>query len=76
MCGDKFTDAEVFVLRYELLRTTPDPLQAAEILRDFVAIQGYGVSAKTALDAASRIGASGCSFAAVHEALEAVALVM
>jgi hypothetical protein len=76
MYGDKFTEAEVSVLRYQLLRSMADPLQLAEILRDFAVTQGYGVSAKTALDAATRIGASGCSFAAVHEALEAVALVM
>lgn len=76
MYGDKFTDSEVSVLRYQLLRTMADPLELAEILRDFAATQGYGVSAKTALDAATKIGASGCSFAAVQEALEAVALVM
>ena len=75
MFGEKFTDSEVSVLRYQLLRM-PDPLGAAEILRDFVSNQGYGVSSNTALDAATRIGASGCSFAAIQEALEAVALVM
>jgi hypothetical protein len=76
MCGDKFTDAEVSVLRHKLRRMMPDPLELAEILRDFVATQGYGVSSITALDAATRIGAAGCSFTAVHEALEAVALAM
>jgi hypothetical protein len=53
-----------------------DPLEVAEILRDFVVTQGYGVSSTTALDAATRIGASGCSFATIQEALETVALVM
>ena len=76
MMIEKFTDAEVSVLRYQLLRTMADPLEVAEILRDFVVTQGYGVSSATALDAASRIGASGYSFATIHEALEAVALVM
>ncbi len=76
MYGEKFTDSEIAVLRYQLLRTMADPLELAEILRDFAVTQGYGVSATTALDAASKIGASGCSFAAVQEALEAVALVM
>jgi len=76
MCDEKFTDAEVSVLRYQLLRTMSDPMEVAEILRDFVVSQGYGVSSNTALDAATRIGASGCSFATIHEALEAVALVM
>jgi hypothetical protein len=76
MHGEKFTNSEVSVLRYQLLRTFPDPLEVAEILRGFVVTQGYGISSTTALDAATRIGASGCSFAAVQEALEAVALVM
>ena len=76
MVIEKFTDAEVSVLRYQLLRTMADPLEVAEILRDFVVTQGYGVSSTTALDAATRIGASGCSFATIQEALETVALVM
>jgi hypothetical protein len=76
MCGEKFNDAEVSVLRYQLLRTMADPLEVAEIVRDFVVTQGYGVSSNTVLDAATRIGASGCSFATIQEALEVVALVM
>ena len=76
MCGEKFTDAQLAVLRYELLQMMADPLQVAEIVRDFVVTQGYGVSSTTALDAATRIGASGCSLATIQEALEAVALVM
>jgi len=76
MMIEKFTDAEVAVLRYQLLRTMADPLEVAEILRDFVVTQGYGVCSTTALDAAARIGASGYSFATIHEALETVALVM
>jgi len=36
MIIEKFTDAEVAVLRYQLLRTMADPLEVAEILRDFV----------------------------------------
>jgi hypothetical protein len=76
MMIEKFTDAEVAVLSYQLLRTMADPLEVAEILRDFVVTQGYGVSSTTALDAATRIGASGCLFATIQEALETVALVM
>ena len=76
MYGDKFTDAEVAVLRYQFLRLMSDPLEVADTLREFVVTQGYGVCSKTAVDAATRIGASGCSFAAIHEALESVALVM
>jgi len=76
MCGAKFTDADVSGLRRQLLRTVLDPLGVAEILRDFVVTQGYGSSSNTVLDAATRIGASGCSFATIQEALEVVALVM
>ena len=76
MMIEKFTDAQVSVLRYQLLRTMADPLEEAAILRDFVVTQGYGVSSTTALDAATRIGASGYSFATIQEALETVALVM
>ena len=76
MCGEKFTDAEVSALKCRLRRIMGDPLEVAEILRDFVVTQGYGVSSTTALDAATRIGASGCSFTTIQEALETVALVM
>ena len=76
MLNEKFTDAEVSVLRSQILRRMPDPLELADILMDFVASQGYGVSSNTALDAATRIGASGCSFGTIQEALDSVALVM
>ena len=76
MFGEKFTSAEVSVLRYKLLRRIPDPLELADILMDFVVSQGYGVSSSMALDCAMKIGASGCSFATIQEALESVALVM
>jgi len=76
MRGEKFTDAEVSVLRYQILRRMPDPLELADILMDFIVGQGYGVSSNTALDAATRIGASGCSFGTIQEALESMALAM
>ena len=72
----KFTTAEVTSVRQQLLERIPDPLEIAEILQIFLTDRGYGVSATTALDAASKVGASGCSFAAVQAELEAVALVM
>jgi hypothetical protein len=76
MFGEKFTSADVSVLRDRLLRRIPDPLELADILMDFVVTQGYGVSSSMALDFATKIGASGCSFATIQEALESVALVM
>ena len=54
MFGEKFTDAEVSILRYKLLRRIPDPLELADILMDFVVSQGYGVSSSMALDCAMK----------------------
>ena len=76
MTAEKFTRAEVAVVREELLRRVPDPFELAEILQGFLVDRGFGVSANSALDAASKIGAAGCSLAAVHAELESVALVM
>ncbi len=75
MVADKFTRAEVTALRQELMEI-PDPFLNAEALRAFLASRGYGVSCNRALDAASKMGAAGCSFAAIQAELEAVALVM
>ncbi len=76
MTAEKFTKAEVGVIREELLRRVPDPFEFAEILQGFLVDRGFGVSSNSALDAASKIGAAGCSLAALHAELEAVALVM
>jgi hypothetical protein len=76
MTINKFTSADVAALRQQLLDRTPDPFENAEVLRSFLMHRGYGVTANTALDAASKMGAAGCSFATVQSELEAVALVM
>ena len=76
MIMEKFTKAEVSDLRKQLLQTILDPLEIAEILQCFLMSRGYGVSSHMALDAASKVGAAGCSMAAVQKELEAVALVM
>lgn len=76
MISKKFTRIEVSEIREELLRRVPDPFELAEILQGFVIGRGFGISANTALDAASKIGAAGCSMAVVQAELEAVALVM
>ena len=75
MLAEKFTRADVAALRQELL-DIPDPFQNAEVLHDFLACRGYGVSSASALEAAGKMGAAGCSFAAIQAQLEAVALVM
>lgn len=76
MTINKFTTADVFALRQQLVEKIPDPFEIAEILKSFLMCRGYGVCSNTALDAASKMGASGCSFSAVQAELEAVALVM
>jgi len=76
MITEKFTNAELADLRDQLQQTVPDPLQIAEILQCFLMSRGYGVSSNMALDAASKMGAAGCSMAAVQKELETVALVM
>jgi hypothetical protein len=76
MVCKKFTKFEVSEIREELLRRVPDPFEIAEILQGFLIGRGFGISTNTALDAASKIGAAGCSIAAVQAELEAVALVM
>ena len=76
MTYQKFSIAEVSAIREQLLQRIPDPFEIAEILQGFLVDHGFGVSSNTALDAASKIGASGCSFATVQTQLEAVALVM
>jgi hypothetical protein len=72
----KFSAAEVTLVRQQLLERIPDPLEIAEILQAFLTGHGYGVSTTTVLDAARKVGASGCAFAALQAELEAVALVM
>jgi hypothetical protein len=76
MATDKFTVAEVTALRNELMQRMLDPSEAAELLQVFLMGRGYGVSPEAAMDAASRMGAAGCSMAAISKELEGVALVM
>ena len=76
MLANKFTTAEVSAIRDRLMRRIPDPFVAAEIVQDFLVGRGFGISSNAALDAAVKIGASGYSFAAFQNELEAVALVM
>jgi hypothetical protein len=76
MTAEKFTTAELAIFREELLKRVPDPFELAEILQGFLVDRGFGISTNSALDAASKVGAAGCSLAALHAELEAVALVM
>jgi hypothetical protein len=73
---EKFSTTELSVLRNELMQNGLDSWQAAELFQVFLAGRGYGVSPSTALDAASRIEASGCSIEVMQKELEGLALVM
>jgi len=76
MVVNKFSKTEVSAIRDQLLTRMSDSFEIAEILKGFLVDRGFGISSNAALDAASKIGASGFSFAALQAQLEAVALVM
>jgi len=53
-----------------------DSREAAELLQVFLMGRGYGVSPQAAMDAAGRVGMSGCSIPVLQHELESLALVM
>ncbi len=73
---EKFSTTELSALRNELIQTTLDCWQAAELFQVFLMGRGYGVSAGEALSAATRVEGSGCSLAVIQRELEGLALVM
>ena len=74
---ERFTTTELSALRNDLLRQRMlDSFEAAEFLRVFLTGRGYGVSPEAALDAAGRVGTSGCSLPVLERELEGLALVM
>jgi len=74
---EKFTATELSVLRSDLLAgSLADSREAAELLQVFLMGRGYGVSPQAALDAAGRVGMSGCSIPVLQHELESLALVM
>ena len=74
--GEKFNIAEISELRTELLKGGLDSLQSAELLQLFLTGRGYGVAPDAALDAASRVGGSGCSLDVIRTELNKIARVM
>jgi len=74
--GEKFTMTEISELRSELVRGGLDAMQAAELLQIFLMGRGYGVAPDAALDAASRMGGSGCSVDVIRTELNKIARVM
>ncbi len=73
--AEKFSVAEVAVLRNQLLESGIDAWDAARLLQAFLMGRGYGVSPEAALDAASKMEGSGCAFEVMKKELEGIALV-
>jgi hypothetical protein len=75
--AEKFSVNELSILRSDLLQgSMSDSREAAELLQVFLMGKGYGVSPEAALDAAGRVGMSGCSIPVLQHELESLALVM
>ena len=74
---DRFTATELAALRSDLLQGGMiDSYEAAELLQVFLMGRGYGVSPKSALDAAGRVEMAGCALPVLQYELENLALVM
>ncbi len=76
MIAERFSMPEMAALRNELLQGGLDCLQSAELLQVFLMGRGYGVSPQAAVDAAGRVGGSGCSLECIQKELEGLALAM
>jgi hypothetical protein len=76
MVVEKFSGSELTALRSEVLGSTLDARQAAELFQMFLMGRGYGVSPQAARDAATVFGGSGCSIESLQRELEKIALVM
>ncbi len=74
--AEKFSPPELAALRSELLHSSLDSRQAAELFQIFLMGRGYGVSPQAAWDAATRVGGAGCSLESLQQELEKIALVM
>jgi hypothetical protein len=75
--AERFSVTELSVLRNDLLQgSLADSREAAELLQVFLMGRGYGVSPQAAMDAAGRVGMSGCSIPVLQHELENLALVM
>jgi hypothetical protein len=73
---EKFPIADLSGLREELMQSTLDSWQAADLISNFLSDRGYGVSNHEARGAASRIESVGCSIQCMQEEFEKIALVM
>jgi len=73
---EKFSSTDLSALRSDLLQSGLDSWQAADLLSNFLAGRGYGVSNHDARHAASRLESVGCSLVCMQQELEKLALVM
>jgi hypothetical protein len=72
---EKFSAAELTILRNELLRGQLDSWQAADLAANFLAGHGYGASAENLREAITSIEMSRCSIDCLQAALEGVAYI-
>lgn len=73
---EKFTPSDLIQLRGELLSSGVDSFQAAQIVSNFLAGRGYGVSADEARVVVSNIESFHTSADSIQAELERVARVM
>jgi hypothetical protein len=73
---EKFPAAELAGLRTELLQSSVDSWQAAELVTTFLAGRGYGVNPVMVREAVLRLEGAMCSIECMQLELERVAYVM
>jgi hypothetical protein len=73
---ERFTQADLIRLRNQLVNSSIDSFQAAQIVSSFLSGRGYGVSQHEARIAASRIDTPRCTVERMQTELERVARVM
>ena len=73
---EKFSAADLAALREELLRSHLDTWQAADVISQYLATRGYGVSSPAARSTASRLESQGYPVDRMQAEFEQLALVM
>ena len=73
---EKFSAADLLTLRHDLLQSSVDSFQAAEIVANFLTGRGYGISPTEARSVVSAIEIPGATPEHIQAQLELVARVM
>lgn len=73
---ERFSEADLAGLREELRRPHLDTWQIGDVISNYLALRGYGVSKDEARTMISRIEKTGYSLRSMQEELEKLALVM